>query len=43
MSTLVRRNVEEGILELRLNRPDRLNALTASLTVNCCKPQWQPW
>lgn len=32
MELLIRRELEPGILELRLNRPDRLNALTASLT-----------
>jgi len=31
MSTIVRSVVEEGILELRLNRPDRLNALNEEL------------
>ena len=31
MESLIRRDLEEGILELRLNRPDRLNALTAPL------------
>lgn len=34
MEPLIRRNLEEGILELRLNRPDRLNALTAPLIVD---------
>ncbi len=31
MEFLTRRELEEGILELRLNRPERLNALTAPL------------
>jgi enoyl-CoA hydratase len=31
MEALIRREIEEGVLELRLNRPDRLNALTAPL------------
>jgi len=31
MPLLIRRELEPGILELRLNRPDRLNALTAPL------------
>lgn len=31
MSELLRRQVDDGILELRLNRPARLNALTAPL------------
>lgn len=32
MSDLLRRHVDEGVLELKLNRPERLNALTAPLT-----------
>ncbi|HVN42757.1 MAG TPA: enoyl-CoA hydratase-related protein [Steroidobacteraceae bacterium] len=31
MALIIRRTLEEGILEVRLNRPDRLNALTAPL------------
>jgi enoyl-CoA hydratase len=37
MEPLIRRNLEEGILELRLNRPDRMNALTAPLIVDLVK------
>ncbi len=32
MTSLIRRHVQDGVLELRLNRPERLNALTAQLT-----------
>lgn len=31
MKTLIRRNSEEGTLEVRMNRPDRLNALNPAL------------
>ena len=31
MSTVIQRKLEDGILELRLNRPERMNALNEAL------------